>query len=84
MCPKCGANLGYGWQGPCPKCGNEDLRISNPLVTNYSGTVVLSGSTFSAFNAIMYAKGMLASVAESDPKRAPFVQPIIDQLDMAA
>lgn len=59
------------------------MTVSDPI-PSYSGTVVLSGSTFSAIDAIMSAKGMLLSVAESDKDRSSFVWPIIEQLDKAA
>jgi len=85
ICKKCGTNLSNNWTGPCPKCGYVDLISGSPyLVTNYSGTVAVSGSTVSAYGAIIRAKDMLVSVAEYDQKRAPFVQPIIEQLNIAA
>ena len=81
-CPKCGASLDEEWQGPCPKCGY--LKSVGPISTSYSGTVVLTGSTFSAFNFIMKAKQMLASSAYYHKDGLPFIEPIIKQLDAAA
>jgi hypothetical protein len=83
ICPQCGTNLGNGCVGPCPKCGYTSLAVS-ALRTNYSGIVAVTGSTSLAFKAIINAREMLASVAESDQIRAPFIQPIIEKLDMAA
>lgn len=81
-CPKCGTELGDNWQGPCPKCGYSESVGKVP--TAYSGTVVLTGSTFSAFNSIMKVKQMLASSANYYKDGLPFIEPIIKQLDTTA
>lgn len=83
ICTECGTELANGWVGPCPKCGGKVLGFSEST-TNYSGTVTITGSTFSVFDVIIHARDMLASVAQSDEKRAQFVEPIIKQLDIAA
>jgi len=54
------------------------------LVSDYVGTVAVSGSNSSAYEAINYAKKMLFSISESDPQRAAFVDPAINVLKVAA
>ncbi len=83
VCGNCGAKLGDDWKGSCPKCGRGEVHHQQPVSAYYS-TVAISGSTFSAFDSIMYARNMLASVAESNTERATFITPIIEQLDAAA
>jgi hypothetical protein len=52
--------------------------------TAYSGTVVLTGSTLSAFESIMKTKQMLTSSANYYKDGLPFIEPIIKQLDITA
>lgn len=85
LCQRCGAIFpGTETSGPCPKCGYTGIRIIIDTSQNYSGTVAVSGSNASAFEAINYAKNMLASISSFDPNRADFVKPIIKQLDTAS
>lgn len=84
ICAKCGEFLGENIKVPCPKCGSYEFTLFINTANNYSGSVAVSASNSSAFEAISYAKNMLGSIAFSDPKRAPFVEPIIEKLDVAA
>lgn len=83
-CAKCGEYLGQKVKVPCPKCGSYEFRIVTNTANDYSGSIAVSASNSSAFEAINYAKNMLGSIVFSDPKRAPFVEPIIEKLDVAA
>lgn len=83
ICAKCGYYFGQNVKIPCPKCGSNEFKIVVNTANNYSGSVAASASNDSAFAAISYAKDMLGSIAVSDPKRAPFVEPIIEKLDIA-
>jgi len=85
VCPRCGTVFsGTETLGPCPKCGFMGVRMIVDTSQNYSGTVAVSGSNASAFEAINYAKNMLASISDFDPSRADFVIPIIRELDTAS
>jgi len=79
VCSKCGTELANGWVGFCPKCGGEIIPGSA-----YSSTVIITGSTYSIFDAIIDARNMLASEAQADGNKAKFIYPIIEQLDAAA
>jgi len=79
VCSRCGTELANGQVGDCPVCGGKVVPGSA-----YSGTVIITGSTFSVFGAIMNARKMLASEAQADGNKAKFIQPIIEQLDAAA
>jgi len=48
---------------------------------NYSGTITVSAGNASAFDAIKYARDMLASMVYFDPKRAGSVEPVVKELD---
>lgn len=70
--------------GPCPSCGWRGIRFILDTSQNYSGSVAVSSSNASAFEAIDYAKNMLESIVASDPSRAGFVVPVIKKLYEAA
>lgn len=87
ICAKCGEYLSIDQSTvriPCPKCGSYKVTLVTHTADNYSGSVAVSASNYSAFEAINYAKNMLGSIAFSDPKRAPFVEPVIEKLNVAA
>ena len=76
----------------CPNCGYVftglfDPKIFDPQIfdtaDNYSGTIAISGSNASAYEAISYVRNMLSSISNEDPIRANYVTPIIDELDKA-
>jgi len=83
-CQHCGSVFpGTVTHGPCPVCGFTGIRMIIDTSENYSGTVAISGSNVSAVESINYTKNMLNSFFINDPKRAPFLKPIISQLDNA-
>lgn len=61
-------------------------RVGNVEIPDprYSGTIVVTGSTTTAFSLIKNAQGMLASAASSYKDGLPFIDPIIALLVQAA
>jgi len=81
-CQRCGTVFsGTNTMGPCPNCGWQGIRQIIDTSQNYSGTVVMTGSSYSAFEAVAYAKNMVASMVSSDPTRGGFMTPIVTELD---
>lgn len=78
VCTRCGTIVANGWVGPCPECHASEFA------DEYASSIAVStsASTYSALDALIYARGMLESVAQS-PEKAAFVKPIIKQLDIA-
>jgi hypothetical protein len=83
ICKKCGYKSFGHMLVPCPTCGGNEF-VSSTFTTNYSGTVVVTGSTFSVYEVIINARNMFASEAQADKEKAKFIEPMIIQLDAAA
>lgn len=83
-CYNCGKPIANGQAGACPYCGSTEIGTAIDAYQNYSGSVSVSSSNASAFQAINYATDMLKSIAASDNNRAKFVVPAIEKLKEAA
>jgi ribosomal protein L37E len=78
-CLKCGNPIANGQVGPCPYCGFSAIDTSQ----NYSGSIAVSSSNASAYDAILYAKNLLESVAKGDARTAYYLVPTIEELEKA-